>query len=147
MPVQSKKKDKDHHRQNDGAAPPLPVGNATEATTAPSDAVTPERVSTSHVWLFPGANKEAKWIQMVRQAFDEDVESSEEGSQDGGDQDAGGAIGNGERQVEGTVEGHLEIAADLAPGVIMGEGSDEEAEGSEDDDESEDGTEEKLSVQ
>ncbi|GAA5871835.1 hypothetical protein JCM16303_000892 [Sporobolomyces ruberrimus] len=147
VPVQSKKKDKDHHGQNDGAAPPLPVGNATEATTAPSDAVTPERVSTSHVWLFPGANKEAKWIQMVRQAFDEDVESSEEGSQDGGDQDAGGAIGNGERQVEGTVEGHLEIAADLAPGVIMGEGSDEEAEGSEDDDESEDGTEEKLSVQ
>jgi hypothetical protein len=147
VPVQSRKKE-------------LVVGQAsipppaTEPTTTKEknekeeEVVSPERVSTSHVWLFPGANREARWIQMVRQAFDEE-ESLERGtsdSTDSGDQNEEGAIGNGERQTEGVVEGHLEIAADLAPGVVMGAGSDGEDD-DDDDDKSEDGTEEKLRVQ
>lgn len=107
--------------------------------------ITPERVSTSHVWLFPGVNKEARWINLVRQAYDEEAIDSEDAeSVDAGDQNEAGAIGNGERQEEGTVQGHLELAADLAPGVVAGEGSDREEGDSSEDTESEDGTEEKF---
>ncbi|GAA5961668.1 hypothetical protein JCM21900_004635 [Sporobolomyces salmonicolor] len=89
--------------------------------------VEPDRVSTSHVWLFPGANREARWISAVREAFDApspsgDDEGDEEGVQD---------------EENGTVEGTLEIPASLAPGVREGEGSDGQDE-DEDEDEGED---------
>ncbi|GAA5982482.1 hypothetical protein JCM5350_000428, partial [Sporobolomyces pararoseus] len=142
VPVQIPAKKKEEE-----VATQLPMNDSTTTTTmeGQEQAVTPERVSTSHVWLFPGANREAKWIDLVRQAFDEDGEGGDsDESTDEGDQNEAGAIGNGEKQ-SGLIEGHLELAADLAPGVIAGEGSD----GADDveDEESEDGTEEKLGVQ
>ncbi|GAA5949054.1 hypothetical protein JCM3765_003995 [Sporobolomyces pararoseus] len=142
VPVQKPAKKKEEEE----AATQLPPEDSETKVEKEEEAVTPERVSTSHVWLFPGANREAKWIDLVRQAFDEDgEEGGSDESTDEGDQNEAGAIGNGERQSEGLVEGHLELAADLAPGVIAGEGSD--GEDDVDDDESEDGTEEKLGVQ
>ncbi|GAA5848320.1 hypothetical protein JCM3766R1_004661 [Sporobolomyces carnicolor] len=146
--------------------------------------VVPERVSTSHVWLFPGSDRDHRWTKLVREAYDDDRdvddddddedESTDENEPERGvtvaededdrarvnndDDDDEGArrrggtrpIGNGERQLEGTVEGFVELAADLAPGVVAGAGSDgeeeeEEEEGSAEDDESEDGTEVKPS--
>ncbi|GAA6019843.1 hypothetical protein JCM11491_004838, partial [Sporobolomyces phaffii] len=139
------------------AQPPSESQPLGPPTTDGTTTVDPERVSTSHVWLFPGANRDAKWIELVRQAFDEDGEGFQDdgeetdsvederrgtGREGGGNEDGAGAIGTGETQAEGTVE-HLDLAADLAPGVVAGEGSDGEVD-LDDDDESEDGTEEKL---
>ena len=118
--------------------PPLPVEKKENGHSV--DSSTPERVSTSHVWLFDGANREAKWIEMVRQAFDENpVSGSEDDDEDGKEEVA---IGEGGE----TTEHHLTMAADLQPGVIAGEDSDGE-EGGADDDVSDDGTQVKGDVQ
>ncbi|BGP25611.1 NAD-dependent deacetylase sirtuin 1 [Rhodotorula toruloides] len=87
--------------QPDDAAPPHPSLPATTPSTA---SITPEQVGHSHVWLFPGANRESRWVQSVRVAYGSDREDSEEG------------------EVAG--DGPIELPASLAPGVIEGEGSD-----------------------
>ncbi|GAA5922523.1 hypothetical protein JCM1841_006187 [Sporobolomyces salmonicolor] len=93
--------------------------------------IEPDRVSTSHVWLFPGANREARWISAVREAFDAPSPSGD---------DEGDEEGVKDEEEKGTVEGTVEIPASLAPGVREGEGSDGQ---DEDEDEDEDDREEK----
>lgn len=72
------------------------------ATTPSTASIHPEQVGHSHVWLFPGANRESRWVQSVRVAYGSDREASD-----------------GE---EG--DGPVELPASLASGVIEGEGSD-----------------------
>ncbi|KAK4055852.1 NAD-dependent histone deacetylase sir2 [Microbotryomycetes sp. JL221] len=38
----------------------------------------PKRVSDSHVWLFNGANREHRWVQLVREAFESEDEEEDE---------------------------------------------------------------------
>ena len=52
-----------------------------EALTLPAETVVPDRVSDSHVWLFPGANG-GRWVDAVRQVFDEDL-NGDSGSNQG----------------------------------------------------------------
>ena len=56
------------------AKPPAQNGSSTPAV------IVPERVGDSHVWLFPGADPEHRWVQAVRRAFggEESGESGEE---------------------------------------------------------------------
>ncbi|ORY70638.1 DHS-like NAD/FAD-binding domain-containing protein [Leucosporidium creatinivorum] len=67
-------------------APPVPA--KLEGLVAESEEpkveeeVIPERVSESHVWLFPGANREARWVQLVRQAYEEGEENEEDDTSD-----------------------------------------------------------------
>ncbi|BGP41156.1 NAD-dependent histone deacetylase sir2 [Rhodotorula kratochvilovae] len=68
--------------------------------------VEPECVGASHVWLFPGANREARWVRAVRQAYESDSER-----------------GEGEGQGEGE-DAAVELPASLAPGEREGEPSD-----------------------
>lgn len=60
-------------------APPPPTkveAPVTDVETLKAEAeVVPERVADSHVWLFPGANREARWVHLVRQAYEEGGES------------------------------------------------------------------------
>lgn len=47
----------------------------------------PERVSDSHVWLFPGVNREHRWIQLVREAYEDgegEDDTAESGATEGG---------------------------------------------------------------
>ncbi|GAA5930261.1 uncharacterized protein JCM15063_004759 [Sporobolomyces koalae] len=127
VPIQTSKK----QEVDESSFDPVPTALAsTEKTFEDVVSTTPERVSTSHVWLFPGADRESRWTQMVRQAFDDnehdrDEDTSSESELPGQEE----AITN--RDAEGTVEGSIELAADLAPGVVAGEGSDGEEESDE----------------
>ncbi|KAK4049131.1 NAD-dependent histone deacetylase sir2 [Microbotryomycetes sp. JL201] len=38
----------------------------------------PERVADSHVWLYPGANRDHRWVQLVREAFEEDEDENDD---------------------------------------------------------------------
>ncbi|BGP33143.1 NAD-dependent histone deacetylase sir2 [Rhodotorula toruloides] len=80
---------------------PAPSHPSLPATTPSTASIHPEQVGHSHVWLFPGANGESKWVQSVRVAYGSDRESE-----------------------DGEEEGPVELPASLAPGVIEGEGSD-----------------------
>lgn len=72
--------------------PPPPVPHQLEGMVAPQPPadeegkaepeVVPERVSDSHVWLFPGVNREHRWIQLVREAYEdgEGEDDEEEGT-------------------------------------------------------------------
>lgn len=145
VPVQVPKKIEERTKieqfnNSNGAALPPPLPVETKVNGQSTVSTTPERVSTSHVWLFDGANREAKWIEMVRQAFDENPESGSDSDEDDGEEEV--AIGEGGE----TTEHHLTMAADLQPGVIAGEDSDGE-EGGADDDVSDDGTQVKGDVQ
>ncbi|BGP09149.1 NAD-dependent histone deacetylase sirtuin-1 [Rhodotorula toruloides] len=81
---------------------PAPSHPSLPATTPSTSSIHPEQVGHSHVWLFPGANRESRWVQSVRVAYGSDRESE-----------------------DGEEEGPVELPASLAPGVIEGEGSDE----------------------
>ncbi|KAM0747008.1 DHS-like NAD/FAD-binding domain-containing protein [Meredithblackwellia eburnea MCA 4105] len=69
-------------------SPPNPSTTATTTTTTPASTSTiipltkgeivPERVSHSHVWLFPGADRNGRWVESVRMAFDEESGEEEE---------------------------------------------------------------------
>lgn len=72
----------------------------------------PERVSDSHVWLFPGSNREHRWIELVRQAYDSE-ESEVEGdavtrATEGGLQVPTGESGSGSRSRERSPEAEVE---------------------------------------
>lgn len=86
-----------------------------EANGSPPDATGPEQVGHSHVWLFPGANRESRWVESVRRAYGSDADE-EEDDDDDGDKDKERASEDGDKPVE--------LPASLAPGVIEGEGSD-----------------------
>ncbi|KAG0655469.1 NAD-dependent histone deacetylase sir2, partial [Rhodotorula mucilaginosa] len=84
--------------------------------------VEPEQVGHSHVWLFPGANRDSRWVEAVRVAY---------GSADAADADADSdsypdSRVNGEGGTGSSINGDgvVELPASLAPGVIEGEGSD-----------------------
>ncbi|KAM0786525.1 hypothetical protein ACM66B_001983 [Microbotryomycetes sp. NB124-2] len=49
-----------------------PVQDSADATAVAM--IEPERVAESHVWLYPGANRDHRWVQLVQEAFDEDSE-------------------------------------------------------------------------
>ena len=86
-----------------------------EGATRSSVPIEPEQVGQSHVWLFPGANRDSRWVEAVRVAY---------GSDDG-DADADSTReGEGEREHRTGGDGLVELPASLAPGVIEGEGSD-----------------------
>ncbi|GAA6025428.1 hypothetical protein JCM8202_005295 [Rhodotorula sphaerocarpa] len=97
---------------------------ATTATAAPAAAAAaePERVGHSHVWLFPGANRESRWVQSVRVAYgsedeaggDVDVDEEQEG------EDAGVKEEGAEARGEEDHQGPVELPAGLAPGVVEG---------------------------
>ncbi|GAA5992814.1 hypothetical protein JCM10908_001352 [Rhodotorula pacifica] len=91
---------------NSSTSPPDAENKPTTSTV-----IEPEQVGHSHVWLFPGANRQSRWVESVRIAYgsDDDERSGEEEGEDGA----------------------VELPASLAPGVVEGEGSD----GTDDDDE------------
>lgn len=72
--------------------------------------VEPEQVGHSHVWLFPGANRDSRWVEAVRAAYGSDTDADADA--DSNSEDEGGS------------NSLVELPASLAPGVIEGEGSD-----------------------
>jgi len=81
--------------------------------------VVPERVADSHAWLFPGANREARWVQLVRQAYEE------------GDESEGGNSSDLQRATEGGLrvpltEGGSRSRSRSPEGVVRIDGESEE---------------------
>ncbi|GAA5873009.1 hypothetical protein JCM3774_004896, partial [Rhodotorula dairenensis] len=101
---------------------PTPVTAVSDlaAAAAARTHVEPEQVGRSHVWLFPGANRDSRWVESVRLAY---ASTASPPSSTSGDDD----------NDEGTGQGPVELPASLAPGVVEGEGSD----GPDDDDDDE----------
>ncbi|GAA5824513.1 hypothetical protein JCM3770_000106 [Rhodotorula araucariae] len=95
-----------------GPLPSLPASAHPPASTASE--VEPERVGTSHVWLFPGANREARWVRAVREAYEDD-EGHDEDEDEGKNENEGAGAG---------ADGAVELPASLAPGEREGEPSD-----------------------
>ncbi|GAA6022720.1 hypothetical protein JCM10207_008077 [Rhodosporidiobolus poonsookiae] len=88
-------------------APDAPFPSLPAAPPGAAPPFEPERVASSHVWLYPGANREARWVQAVRAAYEDADGESASGS--GGDSD-----------------GAVELPASLAPGMPEGVPSDGE---------------------
>ncbi|GAA5848875.1 hypothetical protein JCM8547_006374 [Rhodosporidiobolus lusitaniae] len=136
------------------ASHPLPSLPSGPHGSSPSHLpLTPERVGShtgeqgSHVWLFPGANRESKWVEAVRRAYS-DPEGGESSltslEEDGEDGEEGGGEGtNGKENGDEAVE----IPASLAFGAKEGVPSDGEDGDGDEGDESEDGTEARLAVE
>ncbi|GAA5919545.1 hypothetical protein JCM6882_002911, partial [Rhodosporidiobolus microsporus] len=101
------------------ADPPFPSLPAAHPGAEPGHWA-PEQVGASHVWLFPGANRESRWVQSVRAAYEDDVSGEEHEGEEGEGRERG-------------EDAPVELPASLAPGVPEGVGSD----GEEDEDESE----------
>ncbi|GAA5832524.1 hypothetical protein JCM11251_001358 [Rhodosporidiobolus azoricus] len=79
----------------------------------------PEQVGSSHVWLFPGANRESRWVQSVRAAYEDDEDQDGEAGENG--------VGEGQgREVRDGDDAPVELPVSLAPGMPEGEGSDGE---------------------
>lgn len=110
-------------KTNGGGCPAVEEGKPdsaanTEANGASIATAGPEQVGNSHVWLFPGANRESRWVESVRRAYGSDAEDD--------DEENGNNSEDGDKPVE--------LPASLAPGVIEGEGSDGPDSVSDDDD-------------
>ncbi|GJN90067.1 hypothetical protein Rhopal_003065-T1 [Rhodotorula paludigena] len=75
--------------------------------------VRPEQVGQSHVWLFPGADREGRWVSAVRRAY---AESSEGEEEEEGEQ----AVGETAKAEDDEDERPVELPASLAPGVKEG---------------------------
>ncbi|KAL8276995.1 hypothetical protein RQP46_010630 [Phenoliferia psychrophenolica] len=73
------------------APPPLP-STTTTTEAVKEEEVVPERVSSSHVWLFPGANG-GRWVEAVREYFEEG--SEEEDDAEGGEKGSGLEVPSG----------------------------------------------------
>ncbi|GAA5850641.1 hypothetical protein JCM9279_006371 [Rhodotorula babjevae] len=114
------------------AVPSMPSLPASAHPPASAASTTiPERVGDSHVWLFPGANRESRWVRAVREAYGpegqgdgavRDGSSSEEEEEDGEED------GQDVRREEGE-DAPVELPASLAPGAAEGLPSDEESDG------------------
>ncbi|GAA6062920.1 hypothetical protein JCM10212_007151 [Sporobolomyces blumeae] len=154
VPVQAKGKaraevlDRDRVTSPSASLPPPLASVATDpsapiAPTASGASIEPERVSTSHVWLFPGANPDSRWVNLVREAFDEHPPSDDDNDNDDDEEPEDGIVVARGREYEegkvGTTDGLVDVPASLAPGVIEGEGSDGD-EDEADENESDDGT-------
>ncbi|GAA5990553.1 hypothetical protein JCM11641_002576 [Rhodosporidiobolus odoratus] len=96
------------------SVPPLPIPSLPAAPPGASPPFQPEQVADSHIWLFPGSDRQGKWVRMVREAYEEDLASAALGGIEGG----GGGEGVNEEE-----EDEVELPASLAPGVVEGEGS------------------------
>ncbi|KPV74541.1 uncharacterized protein RHOBADRAFT_54347 [Rhodotorula graminis WP1] len=130
------------------AVPSLPSLPASAHPPASAASTTvPERVGDSHVWLFPGANRESRWVRAVREAYGPDGEGGREGagavgggsSSEDDEEDEGGEA-ELRRAQEGD-EAPVELPASLAPGAAEGLPSDEESDaaGLSDDDDDDEG--------
>ncbi|BGP17410.1 hypothetical protein JCM10213_003307 [Rhodosporidiobolus nylandii] len=98
--------------------PPPPIPSLPAAHPGAETPFEPEQVGESHVWLFPGANREARWVQAVREAYEEHEEDGE-----GRDES-----GEGEREGSAGEDGEVELPASLAPGEQEGLTEEQEAE-------------------
>lgn len=105
--------------------PSLPASAHPPASTAST--TVPERVGDSHVWLFPGANRESRWVRAVREAYgpggegEGAVREAEEGSSSEEED------GEGEGEAAEGDDEPVELPASLAPGAAEGLPSDEES--------------------
>lgn len=125
------------------AVPSLPSLPASAHPPASAASTTvPERVGDSHVWLFPGANRESRWVRAVREAYGPDGAGEGEGaarpggadgSSEDDDEDEDEGAGRDEqdeeerRRAEDGEDAPVELPTSLAPGAAEGLPSDEES--------------------
>ncbi|GAA6040294.1 hypothetical protein JCM8097_009405 [Rhodosporidiobolus ruineniae] len=76
---------------------PTPAIPSLPATVPSANPIHPERVGGegSHVWLFPGANREHRWVKGVAEAYEEHAASADGRGSEAEDEDGEGAVPEG----------------------------------------------------